>query len=156
MFEVRDGARTLQFNGVKLGASSSWRAGSNRWIEFALHKTESGSFVLSRVGVSNIFHSSTCELVDRYGLHEIDTANLPASFVPCDECRPTRVEPLVFPEKYRYWTLVSDDPEAVLDALYKKDQFGTRYLTKVSQRLLEDAAELDPEIDQVYHVEFIK
>ena len=56
MFEVKDGSRTLQFKGRLLAESSSWRRGSTRWIEFALYRTENGSYVLSRIGVSLIFH----------------------------------------------------------------------------------------------------
>lgn len=156
MYEVKDGKRTLQFEGEKLAASSSFRFGSNRWIEFALYKTKQGTYVLSRVGVSNIFHTSTCVLVERYGLHETAPNLLDAKAVPCEDCQPSRLEPLLYPEKYRYWTLVSEDPEAILGALYKTDDFGARYLTKVAQRLLEQAADDDPEIDQVYRVEYIK
>lgn len=156
MYAVRDGARTLQFNGKKLGESSSYRRGASRWIEFALYRTDSGQYVLSRVGVSYVFHSSICELVGRYGLHEIDTANLAPEFVPCEECEPTRLEPLVFPEKHRYWTLITTSPEAVRDALYMTDDFGARYLTKVAERVLEQAADNDADIDQVYRVEFIQ
>jgi len=156
MFQVKDGARTLQFNGQKLAASSSYRFGSNRWIEFSLYKTTEGKYILARVGVSNIYHTATCALVARYGLHETTPDLLDAKAVPCEECDPSSVdEILVFPEKYRYWTLVSEEPEAVLEALYKTDDFGARYLTKVAQRLLEDAADRDPEIDQAYRVEFI-
>lgn len=155
MYEVRDGARTLQFNGIKLGASSSYRPGKGRWIEFALYQTDSGSYVLSRIGVSNIFHVSTCEVVARYGLHELDSVDLSSVAVPCLDCRPSPLEPIVYPEKHRYWTLVSNDPEAVLDALYKKDDFGIRYLTTVAKDVLEQAADKSAEIDMVYRVEFL-
>jgi len=60
MFEVKDSSRTLQFNGILLSKSSSWRKGSVRWIEFALYKTENGSYVLSRIGVSLIYHGAAC------------------------------------------------------------------------------------------------
>jgi hypothetical protein len=43
----------------------------------------------------------------------------------------------------------------VLDALYKYDQGGARYLTNVAQRLLEQAAEQDEKIDTIYRVEMI-
>ena len=76
-------------------------------------------------------------------------------FVPCDECRPTRNLPIIFPEKYRHWAQVSDDPKPVLDALYKYDPNGARYLTNVAQRLLERAAETDERIDLLYRVEMI-
>jgi hypothetical protein len=61
----------------------------------------------------------------------------------------------VFPEKHRYWAQVSEEPDAVLDALYKFDQGGARYLTNVAQRLLEDASEKDEAIESVYRIEMI-
>ena len=155
MYEVKDGSRTLTFNGELLGESSSYRRGSTRWIEFELYKTESGSYVLSRVGVSLVFHSGACELVGKYGLHDASVADLAEDAVPCDTCQPTYEAQLVFPEKYRYWAQVSDDPQAVLDALYKYDEGGARYLTWVARRVLEEAADNDPDIDSVYRVEHI-
>jgi hypothetical protein len=50
---------------------------------------------------------------------------------------------------------VSEEPDAVLDALYKFDDGGARYLTNVAQRLLESSAEKDKEIESIYKVEVI-
>jgi hypothetical protein len=155
MYEVKDGSRTLQFNGRILGESSSWRPGSNRWIEFSLYKTENGSYILSRVGVSLVFHGAACPLVKRYNLVESSTDKLSKDATPCQECQPNRELPVIFPEKYRNWAQVSDDPEAVLEALYKYDQGGARYLTNVAQRLLEDSSKEDQGVERVYRVEMI-
>ena len=155
MIEVKDGARTLQFNGKVLGKSSSWRKGSTRWIEFELYKTENGSYVLSRVGVSVIYHGAACHLVKRYGLQELSVEELRDDVVPCEECRPSFSAGIVFPEKNRYWAQVSDDPGAVLDALYKYDNGGARYLTNVAQRLLEESANVDKGIESIYKIEMI-
>jgi len=155
MFEVKDGSRILQFSGHLLGESSSWRRGSVRWIEFKLYRTENGKYILSRVGVSLVFHSSTCPLVKRYGLSESQPHEIKEFAMPCEECDPERDLPILFPEKDRTWAQVSDDAEPVLDALYKYDQNGARYLTHVAQRLLEEAAEVDEQIDSVYRVEII-
>ena len=155
MFEVQDSARTLKFNGRLLSESSSWRRGSTRWIEFSLYKTENGSYVLSRVGVSLIYHGAACPLVKRYSLSEVTSSELKKDAVPCEECQPSRSAIMVFPEKYRYWAQVSDDPHAVLEALYKYDQGGARYLTKVAERLLEIAADVDKKIESIYKVEVI-
>lgn len=156
MHEVRDGARTLQFSGDLLGESSSYRKGSTRWIEFELYRTENGSYVLSRIGISTVFHSGACSLVEKYKLNgaSIDTLDIHA--IPCDQCQPTFDVPLVFPEKYRYWAQVSDAPEAVLEALYKYDDNGARYLTWVARRVLEESAKNDEKISAVYRVETIK
>jgi len=155
MYEVKDGARTLKFHGSQLAASSSRHKDSQRWIEFELYRTLEGQYVLSRVGVSLVYHRAICPLVSRYGLHESAVDDIDRDAYPCEECRPNFQEPVLFPEKYRYWTLVSADPEAVLDALYKQDRNSARYLTKVAQRLLDEASEVDSDIDSVYRIEFI-
>jgi hypothetical protein len=62
---------------------------------------------------------------------------------------------LVFPEKHRYWAQVSEEPQAVLEALYKYDDGGARYLTNVAQRLLETASSNDSDIENVYKIELI-
>jgi hypothetical protein len=155
MLEVRDGARTLRFEGSLLGKSTSWYKGSTRWIEFALYKTESGSYILSRIGVSLIYHGAACTLVQTYKLQEVAYSNLIVDAIPCEKCRPTSAADLVFPEKYRYWAQVSEEPDAVLDALYKYDDGGARYLTNVAQRLLESASEKDSGIESIYRIEVI-
>ena len=155
MHEVKDGSRTLQFEGRLLGDSSSWRRGSTRWIEFKLYKTESGSYVLSRVGASLVYHGAACPLVKRYSLIESSTNKLSEDAIPCEECNPNLELPVIFPEKYRNWAQVSEEPEAVLEALYKYDNGGARYLTNVAQRLLEQAAFNDSAVESVYRVEMI-
>ncbi len=155
MHEVKDGSRTLQFSGKLLAESSSWRRGSYRWIEFKLYKTDNGSYILSRVGVSLIFHGAACPLVKRYSLDEAPSSVLEKDALPCEECSPTRSVEVVFPEKYRHWAQVSEEPTPVLDALYKYDAGGARYLTNVAQRLLEDASDLDRGIESVYRIELI-
>jgi hypothetical protein len=157
MISVKDGSRTLQFNGELLGTSSSRRHDSLRWIEFELYRTESGSYVLSRVGVSLVYHGAACSLVKRYGLQEVSVEDIANrnDCVPCDLCRPSFAAELIFPEKNRHWAQVSDEPSAVLEALYKYDNSGSRYLTHVAQRLLEKAAAADKGIESVYRIEVI-
>lgn len=155
MLEVKDGSRTLQFNGKLLGKSSSKRNDSTRWIEFELYRTDSGSYILSRIGVSLVFHGAACALVRRYSLTEAPVLDLQKNSLPCSECSPTDELDLVFPEKYRYWAQVSEEPGAVLDALYKYDDNGARYLTNVAQRLLDEASKKDPAIADIYNIEII-
>lgn len=155
-YTVRDGSRSLKFDGKVLATSSSKRPDSTRWIEFTLYKTDGGSYVLYRVGVSLVFHSSTCSLVKKYGLHEETPFNLSPESVPCDECSPTFAEPLVYPEQFRYWTLVTKDADAVLDALYKPGDYNERYLTRVARTLLEKASDEDVDLDRAYRVEFVE
>jgi hypothetical protein len=155
MHEIKDGSRTLQFEGALLASSTSRRHDSLRWIEFQLYKTKNGSYVLSRIGVSLVYHGAACQLVKRYKLLEALPSILSADSVPCEECYPDDTLPVIFPEKDRTWAQVSDEPEAVLEALYKYDHGGARYLTNVAQRLLEEASEADRGIESVYRVEMI-
>lgn len=155
MYEVKDGSRILQFDGRLLGESSSQAQDSTRWIEFKLYKTESGSYILSRVGVSLVYHGAACPLVRKYKLNEIDIQELRKDSRPCEECMPSNQLPLVFPEKERTWAQVSDGPEAILEALYKYNYDGSRYLTKVAKRVLEEAAKVDERIDLMYRIEVI-
>lgn len=155
MFEVKDGARTLQFEGTLLAESSSKRRDSTRWIEFLLYKTKSGSYILSRVGVSIIFHGAACSLVKKYGLVEAPYDSLEVDALACEDCEPDESLDLIFPEKYRYWAQVSEEPDAVLDALYKYDDGGARYLTNVAQRLLQQASKVDSAVENIYKIEVI-
>lgn len=155
MFSVKDGDRTLQFNGTLLAKSTSERRGAYRWIEFELYRTESGSYILSRIGVSLIFHGAVCSLVSKYKLSDSPAYGLKSNATPCEDCKPDDSLDLVFPEKYRYWAQVSDNPDAVLDALYKYDNNGAYYLTSVAQRLLQQAAKVDTDIADAYNVEVI-
>ena len=70
MIEINDGSRTLQFSGALLGKSSSKRSDSTRWIEFELYRTDNGSYILSRVGVSIMYHTAACTLARRYAVLE--------------------------------------------------------------------------------------
>lgn len=155
MHQVQNGHRVLKFDGKLLAESDSRRRGSARWIEFKLYRTNGGTYVLSRVGVSHIYHSSVCGLVTRYGLHEAHVTDLTQDSMPCEECHPDLEDPVIYPEEFRHWTLTSDEPEAILNALYKEDYGGARYLTRVAERLLEDAARVDRGISDVYRVEYI-
>ena len=156
MIAVKDGNRTLYVDGELLGSSTSYRRGSTRWIEFKLYKTVSGQYVLSRVGVSIVYHGAACELVANYNLQDMPSKDLTSDHIPCERCLPDDSIDLVFPEKNRYWAQVSEQASAVLDALYKYDNNGARYLTNVAQRLLEESAKKDKEIAEVYKFEIIE
>lgn len=156
MIAVKDGNRTLYVDGELLGSSTSYRYGSTRWIEFKLYKTTGGQYVLSRVGVSIIYHGAACDLVYNYNLQEVSRAELDENSITCEKCDPDDTIDLVFPEKNRYWAQVSDQASAVLDALYKYDGNGARYLTNVAQRLLEEAAKKDKNVAEVYRFEIIE
>lgn len=157
MYQIKDAERVIQFEGTLLGESSSWRSGASRWVEFALYRTEAGKYVLSRVGKTLLYHDPACAVVGRNSLDVIPADVLNAGHVPCVECRPDLSRPdTVAPESPRYWSLVSETPEGIMDSLYRYDESGTRYLTAVARRLLTEAAQADRGIAQVYQIETIQ
>jgi hypothetical protein len=155
MFQVRDANRILQFEGAQLGHATSERRGAHRWVEFTLYRTQAGSYVLSRVGQTTLYHAPSCTVVARNGLGIIPASTLTVGHTPCPECRPSLDLEEVCPESARNWAMVSETPEGVLEALYRFDDAGLRYLTAVAQRLLEQASEVDPMIGAVYQTETI-
>ncbi len=156
MHEVQDGKRTLKFDGALLAYSTSYRPGSNRWVEFGLYKTSGGSYVLSRVGMTNLYHVTDCDVAKRNGLPPTPRAAMREGSTPCEFCFPQRTDSeMVAAELPRYWAQVSDNAEAVVDVHYKYDEAGARYLTGVATRLLEEASDLDPDIESAYRVETI-
>lgn len=164
MIEVEDGPRILRFEGQELGFATSQRKGAGRWIEFTLYKTDGeGQYVLSRVGVSNVFHEEGCRFARRGNIEPIPWSKLTEESVPCDRvpgvvngCRPRPDEfPLVYPEEDKTWARVYKTPEAVLSGLTKHGEDGSQYLTAVSKRLLESAAVNDPGIAGIYQVQTV-
>ena len=156
-FKVFDSSRILQFEGVRLSHSSSHRQGASRWIEFDLYRTEAGQYVLSRVGVSMIYHGGYCRLVEDYGLHSAPAATLSLESVPCEKCQPVIEEDndLIFPETSRPWAQVCPNAGAVLRAIQREDDEGNRYLTRVARSLLEEASVHDAAIDRHYRIQVV-
>lgn len=154
--QVRDGARTLKFEGSMIANSTSWRRGSSRWVEFSLYRTVSGSYILARTGLSLLFHNLDCEVAIRNSLKASPAAALDRDAQPCFDCGPDgRSTGEVAVETPRMWAHVSETAEGVVEALQRHDTHGSRYLTRVAQRLLEQAGDVDPAIDAVYRVEHI-
>lgn len=153
---VKDGVRSLEFNGELIAESSSKSRGKSRWVEFKLYRTESDIYVVSRIGVSNIYHTESCEVTDRNRLSAVDEMELSSEYTPCRDCRPVRVAVEgVYPETPRCWAQVCQTPKGVMASLMKEDHNGTEYLTNVARRLLEEASQYDDEIKKVYLVEYI-
>lgn len=154
MYVVRDGSRQLKFSGEKLSESSSRSRGRTRWVEFQLYRTSGNQYVLARIGVSLYYHSPGCEVVVRNRIPGIRTEEVSTAMVPCENCSPVPMnEEILHPEAPRYWAMVAESADAVVDSLYKYDDASVRYLTNVSRRLLEDAARIDDDIHEAYYEE---
>jgi hypothetical protein len=152
--QVRDGARTLEFEGTLLAHSSSWRAGAQRWVEFFLYKTASGTYVLSRVGLSLLFHRTDCAIVRRNKLKLAEAAGLDEGSAPCEICSPERTG-TICPERPRYWAQVYEEAQGVIEGCWKYDEHGAHYYTMVARRLLEEASKTDSDIESAYLIEYV-
>lgn len=151
-YAVKDGVRTLKFEGELLAQSSSRIGSRPRWVEFYLFRTTTGIYVISRIGVSRFYHSGDCSVVSRNRLSAIDESELSVDAMPCTECRPTRMDvDGVYPETPRYWAQHSEKPRGIVASLMKYDDNGIEYLTNVARRLLEDAAEVDAGLADAFY-----
>jgi len=156
MITVQDGLRNLKFEGELLAASSSRIKKKFRWVEFRLYRTESGRFVISRVGVSMIYHQKACSVVSRNNIAPVPSNAIGVNLVPCDDCRPDKDHDYeLYPETSRYHAQILDTAEGVVSSLKKYDEFGTEYLTIVAKKLLEEASKKDNEIHSAYYEEWI-
>ena len=153
-YEVKNGQRIIEFDGELLSSSSSQNNDSVRWVEFNLYLTAGGSYVLERIGHSRIYHDIGCEVVDRSGLKFRPGDLVGPEHVACPQCEPDIQDPndIIVIEKPRYFGLWSESPDVVLESLY-----GNRnYMTKVAERLIEDAALYDQRLERAYRIEHIK
>lgn len=154
---VRDRFQILKFNGTKLSESSSQAPNKTRWVEFELYVTVSGIYVLSRKGASILFHTENCDVVSRNKLSGISADELPLSYVPCPDCKPSRIAiDGVYPETARYWAVRSRKPQDIVNHLMQYDNNNIKYLTKVASDLLEEASKFDPKVREVFEVEVIE
>jgi len=142
--------QVYRFSGDMLATSDSSRPGAHRWISFALYRSSGGSYVLSRIGHSLLFHKPDCEVTSRNGL-EIGAAE--PGGVACELCLPSLSEP-VCPERPRFWAAILKDAPAVLKAL-QRDNGETKYVTKVAARLIEKAAVLDRTLAEAWTVQTV-
>lgn len=156
-YEVINGNRRLTFTGERLAVSTSWTPGAERWVEFGLYRTESGQYVLSRIGRSKLYHSHDCVITRRNNLDEIMRRALDFDAVPCARCRPEldTTFPAVCPERQRYWGQLCTTADAVISSLQRLDDNGSKYMTNVAQRLVEEAAQNDSTLLAAYSVEVI-
>lgn len=159
MFQVNDGDRVLQFEGALLSHASSYKPGSDRWVEFDLYRTEGGSYVVTRTGYSHLFHVEGCKVV-RKGRHSaVPVATLTKESKPCPLCNPQvsvdRAHELIYPERPLYWAQACTTADAAVEALAKYDEDGNKYFTNVARQLIRDAAKTDEGLRDSYYVEVV-
>lgn len=153
-YKVKNGSVTYEFDGTLLAESTSQKPDGTRWVEFRIYVTVAGTYILERVGRSDVFHDLSCEVVERNGLRFDPRDVLEDRHVPCLECDPDEFQDLLVLEKDRYFALTSEDPKTIIKSLYRKDG-DSFYMTKVTERLIEDASKVDKRLEQAYKVQYI-
>lgn len=161
-FDVVDvSGRTLTFSGWLLAARSTERRDSPRWLELELYLSEAGNYTLHKIGRSRVVHSPTCFVPkDRMGnrpklprfqdSHPGKSPNDP-EFFRCEQCIDDAAErfPMLEIEVDRHFAVWSDQPEKIIDQLYRRSG-GARSLMPLSMELLEAASRQDAAIAAAY------
>lgn len=158
MMQVKDRDKIIQFDGELLGHSTSFHKEKPRWAEFAIYRTVSGNYVVSRIGFSHVYHRPGCSFVRKKNQSPAMAAMLDTDSVPCVECVPevTTDDAKVWPEVPIYWATVCSTADSVVESLAKYDQItGARYWTNTVRDVLAQASTRDDDIKTAYMVESI-
>lgn len=143
----------LPFDGTLLAESSS-KGRNPRWIDFRLYKADNGEYIVERIGRTIQFHGYDCKTVQKNKLVSVPAQEVPAHFMPCPYCRPSRLDPEgLYPERERPDFQRCETPKTVLRYLEQEDDYGLRYLTNVARTLLAEASKKDPDIYNVYMIQ---
>lgn len=158
-WHVRDSARrTLEFEGEKLAQVSSERRHSPRWTEMTLFRTDTGKYVISKVGHTRVLHDPACTsirgklnlYVDEYPEGDPEEDNFDLHTCIGD----TYYIDEIVVEETRYWAFVSESAKDIVSTLHKTED-GVRSLPRMSANLLEEAAPKDVDIAKAFSVERI-
>ncbi len=155
--QVRDGPRLIQFNGSMLGSVTSRRGDAPRWTELRLYKTESSTYVLEKVGRSIVMHMPGCSeilgQIPRFqDAHPGDDPDVGYEYHACVPEEYDFTALLV--EEDRYWAVITEDPQMVVEALYRR-KGSARHLTRSALDLLAQVGSRDPVLEQAWRVEHI-
>jgi hypothetical protein len=152
--EVRDGARRITFDGQLIGSVSSRRHDSPRWSEYKLYRTVAGSYVLEKVGRSIVVHMPSCQDIIAQ-LDRFQTVHPGADPTDgwwfCETCTAAGYNiTALLVENDRSWVTISEDPQEIIDALYRR-KGGARSLQRISLSLLEQASRADEKISEAFY-----
>lgn len=155
-FQVRDGSRLLAFEGEMLGTISS-RRGDPRWTEMTLYRTQKGQYILEKVGCSVMTHMPGCsEIIGNIPRFQVEHpgADPDVGFI-YHSCVPEEYDfTSLLVESNRYWATVVNEPEKIVEALYRRRQ-GARHLPRIGLDLLEQVTESDPSFGDFWRVEHV-
>jgi hypothetical protein len=157
-WSVRDGARIVTFDGVCLAEISSARSGVARWTDMALYLTNSGKYVMTKVGRSKVLHEPGCSAIKgklNLFMDEFPDGDPERDGFEFHTCvgESYYMDNLLV-EQTRYWVFIGDSAQALVDSLYRNSD-GMRFIPRMNIMLIEEAMLKDNAIAEAYQVERI-
>lgn len=157
-YRIKDGARAVEFDGEKLAESTSDDGKAQRWTDLTLYRTNSGLFVIHRVGRSVVYHAqdSRCTRQAQPTLASLLTAD--PDYIACRKCNPPDIysapqNVTVLVEQDRHAAIISETARGVVDVLHGKDGNGTLFMTHTARQLIEEASRVNNDIRQAWEVQ---
>lgn len=168
MTQVLDGTRILEFDGTLLGAATSDDGRAQRWTEVTIWRSETGRYIVSKVGRSAVYHTVNDEC-GRHGTkmsiaeakaHLNENRLTTDDLIPCRNCEPDAVIGHGYNLEYsieqpRYSAQVSETVEGLIESLHRRDNLGIKYLPLVARRALEAAVNRDPAVALAWKVQAV-
>lgn len=153
-FQIPDrNGRQVVFTGVLLAKGSSDDGKVMRWSEIELYRTQAGKYVIHTIGQSSVFHqaSSICSRdAQPLSLEELSKDRL-GQLSSCRRCRPALAGDVLM-EQPRHAVIVADEARGVVNQLWSKDEDGTHFMTKLNERVLEQASDSDEQLRDAWLV----
>lgn len=158
LHSVWNGYEEIQFNGEKIAHSSTETKDSVRWIEIEIYRTQSGRYVIHRIGVSLVYHMGRAKNGSQCVGKGVKTrlGDLDVDYVPCKDCKPPRLmtngyqddqNMMVFAEHDRHTADVCRHDE-VHDRLKVRPYRGEPFLSSPARKALDQAVAADPVLAQ--------
>lgn len=147
-YSVRDGTKLLTFDGEILAHISSRRPTSPRWTEMSLYRTQGGTYVFEKIGRSRMVHMLGCNKIIQPlpRFQDIRAGEDPDFGFDFCGCVPEEYDfTQLLSEEDRFSVVVSEDPTAIVESMYKKKS-GVRELPQMSASLLDQACANDTQL----------
>lgn len=162
--ELRNGKRTVRFDGTLLGSATSeyTRGGFHkaRWTDFAIYRTDEGAYLVSKIGKSRIVHATERCISLKNNTDPLARVLLddqPEDFY--EYCDPQ------LPDWQQCWTdesldratygllendhaavTFADNPQGAISLCYSRDRSGAFNISWLAQTTLENAARNDSDL----------
>lgn len=118
---IRNGNHIYAFQARVLAAATSRRPGHPRWTELVIYQLKNGTYMVSRIGRSQIAHDPGCNRVTSKMVPYLEAGEEARIHrVPCPECFPRvgdAMDPQTVLEASRFTALQAPDPSGLYDVL---------------------------------------